>query len=92
MTIHVTPIPSTLELAAPSFTLGLSNIAGAAITAVSSDSTLLAFDTTEPDALTYSQPGATGSAVVASRRDHAHEMPEAFTASLVMAYQAGGWG
>ena len=92
MTIHVTPIPSTLELAEPNFQLGLANAAGAAITAVASDSTLLAFDTTLPDALQNSQSGATGSATVASRRDHAHEMPADITASQVMAYQAGALG
>jgi len=101
LSIHVTPIPSTVELAAPSFTLGSSNVAGSAATAVASDSqiliwavpglnfgtsnivgsaatgirsdaTLLAFDTTIGS--TYGIRGAaiTGSAVVASRRDHTH--------------------
>lgn len=40
MTIHVTPIPSTLELAAPAFTFGGSNAAGDAVTAVASNSTI----------------------------------------------------
>lgn len=87
MTIHVTPIPSIIELVAPSFTLGLANAAGDAVTAVASNSTLLAFSTDDPDALTYSQSGAPGSATIASRGDHAHQMPAGFTASLVMAYQ-----
>jgi len=70
MTIHVTPIPSTIELATPAFVLGTSNIAGAAPTAVSSDSTLLAFDTTVPADVAGS--AAVGTAVVPPRRDHVH--------------------
>jgi len=61
-------------LAAPSLTLGTSNSAGAATTAFATNSTILAFDTTDPDAITYGQSGAVGSAVVASRRDHSHGM------------------
>ena len=74
MTIHVTPIPKLTTLTTPAFTLGTVNTAGSAITAVASDSTLLAFDATVPDAITFGQSGAAGSATVASRRDHAHAM------------------
>jgi len=74
MTIAVTPIPRLIDLTAPAFTLGLANTAGSAITAVASDSTLLAFDTTLPDAITFGQSGAVGSATVATRRDHSHAM------------------
>jgi hypothetical protein len=74
MSIQVTPIPRLIDLAAPAFTLGTANAAGSAETAVASNSTLLAFDTTLPDAITFSQSGATGSAVVSARRDHAHAM------------------
>jgi len=74
MSIYVTPIPRLTPFAAPALTLGVANTAGTAETALSTDSTLLAFDGTLPDAITYSQSGATGSAVVASRRDHAHAM------------------
>ena len=56
-------------MAAPAFTLGTANAAGSAETAVASDSTLLAFDTTLPSAVGTA---ATGSAVVAVRRDHVH--------------------
>tara|TARA_R100000963_G_scaffold21681_1_gene15159 strand:+ start:325 stop:1128 length:804 start_codon:yes stop_codon:yes gene_type:complete len=70
MTIHVTPIPKLLDLAAPAFTLGTANAAGSAATAVSSDSTLLAFDTTDPAAVAAS--AVVGSATVAARRDHVH--------------------
>jgi len=69
MTIHVTPIPRLIDLAAPSFTLGTANAAGSAVTTVSSDSTLLAFDTTLPAAVGTA---AVGSATVAPRRDHVH--------------------
>ena len=106
MSIQVTPIPRVTPLAAPALTLGATNVAGSAHTAIASDSTLgvlvapgltlglangagsaattfasdstlLAFDTTLPDAITFAQSGATGSATVASRRDHAHAMQTA---------------
>jgi hypothetical protein len=74
MSITVTPIPRLIDLAAPAFTLGTANAAGAAATAVSSNSTLLAFDTTLPDAITYGQSGAVGSSTTAARRSHVHAM------------------
>tara|TARA_R100000306_G_C4306602_1_gene107981 strand:+ start:35 stop:550 length:516 start_codon:yes stop_codon:yes gene_type:complete len=70
MAIHVTPIPRLTTLTTPAFTLGTANAAGDAITAVASNSTLLAFDTTVPASV--AQANATGSATVASRRDHVH--------------------
>jgi len=70
MSINVTPIPRLIDLAAPSFTLGTANAAGSAETAVASDSTLLAFDTTNPAAVAASP--AVGSATVTARRDHVH--------------------
>jgi len=69
MGISVTPIPRLTVLADPSFTLGTTNAAGDALTAVASNSTLLAFDTTLPAATGTS---ATGSATVTARRDHVH--------------------
>jgi len=81
MSIQVTPIPRLTVLAAPAFTLGTANAAGSATSAVASDSTLLAFDTTLPDAITLGQSGAVGSAVVVSRRDHAHQMASVDAAS-----------
>jgi hypothetical protein len=93
MTITVTPIPQLIELATPAFTLGTTNVAGSAETAVASDSTLLVFDTTIPavvDAETTTS--ATGSATVASRRDHVHgidlfstTVPESITNTNVSA-------
>jgi len=72
MSIQVTPIPRLTVLAVPAFQLGVANTAGSADSAVASDSTLLAFDTTLPGPVTFGMSGAVGSAVVASRRDHAH--------------------
>jgi len=70
MAIHVTPIPSTIELAEPAFVLGVTNEAGAAVTATATNSTLLAFDTSAP--ATVGGSSVVGSATVASRRDHVH--------------------
>ena len=70
MTINVTPIPRVIDLATPALTLGTSNAAGTAQTAISRDSTLLVFDTTTPAAVAAS--GAVGSATTAPRRDHVH--------------------
>ena len=74
MAINVTPIPKTVSLAAPSFTLGTANTAGAAVTAIASDSTLLMFDATVPTTIAYSATAAAGSAAVVARRDHTHGM------------------
>jgi len=74
MTIHVTPIPRLTAFAAPALTFGTTNSAGSAETTIATDSTILAFDATVPDAITYGQSGAAGTATVTSRRDHAHAM------------------
>jgi len=74
MSIYVTPIPRLTAFAAPALTLGTASAAGSAETTLSTDSTLLAFDSTLPDAITFGQSGAVGSATVATRRDHAHAM------------------
>ena len=70
MGIHVTPIPRLTTLTEPAFTLGTANAAGGALTAVASNSTLLAFDGSTPAAVAGA--GAVGSATVAARRDHVH--------------------
>jgi len=84
MSIVVTPIPRLIDLAAPSFTLGTANAAGSAETAVASDSTLLAFDTTVPTTIAYSASAAAGSGTTASYRNHTHGMA-ASTPSVVEA-------
>jgi len=70
MTIHVTPIPSTLELAEPNFVLTTANAEGSAATAVSSNSEILTFDTSDPGPVAASS--VVGVASVAARRDHIH--------------------
>lgn len=74
MTIHVTPIPSTVEFATPGYTLTTANAAGTSAKAVSSDSDLLAFDTGTPTSVSLGGSAAVGSQAIASRRDHAHAM------------------
>ena len=69
VTINVTPIPRLTTLTAPAWTLGTSNAAGTALTAVASDATVLAFDAVLPDAIAFGQSGAAGNAVVAAKRD-----------------------
>jgi len=69
MSIQVTPIPRLTAFAAPALVLGVANAAGTAETTLSTDSTLLAFDTTLPAAVGTA---ATGSATVTARRDHVH--------------------
>jgi hypothetical protein len=86
MSIQVTPIPRLIDLAAPAFTLGTSNAAGSAETAVASNSTLLTFDTTVPTTIAYSASAATGSATVAARRDHTHGMVAGPTGIYCRAY------
>jgi hypothetical protein len=75
MAIHVTPIPQLINLAAPAFTLGTANTAGAAASAVASNSTLLVFDTTVAGTSNAFQASSTGSATITSRRDHGHGVP-----------------
>jgi len=70
MAIHVTPIPRLTVLATPAFTLGTTNTAGDATSAVASNSTLLTYDTTDPAAVAGA--AAVGSATTAARRDHVH--------------------
>ena len=70
MAINVTPIPKLTAMAAPAFTLGTANAAGDALTAVSSNSTLLAFDATAPAAVAAA--AVVGTATVSARRDHVH--------------------
>tara|TARA_R110000787_G_scaffold135488_1_gene247779 strand:+ start:752 stop:1291 length:540 start_codon:yes stop_codon:yes gene_type:complete len=95
MAINVTPIPKLTAMAAPTFTLGTANAAGDALTAVASNSTLLAFDATLPDAITFSQSGSVGVATVSSRRDHAHAMaaePAVTTLIITGSVTVGGQG
>ena len=74
MTIHVTPIPRLTTLVAPAFTLGTANTAGAAITAVSSNCTILTYDTTDPASVAGA--AVVGDATTAARRNHVHNIAD----------------
>jgi len=89
MTIVVTPIPRLTAFAAPALTLGTANAAGTAETTISTDSTILAFDTTLPDAIAFGQSGAVGSATVASHRDHSHAMASQTRAQVAVGSYTG---
>jgi len=68
----------------PNLTLSTSNSEGTG-NAVRTDATVAVFDANLPDAITFGQSGAAGSAAVASRRDHAHAMASQTT------YETGTW-
>jgi len=59
----------------PALTLGTSNAAGAASTAVRTDASIALFDATAPVTQGFGDAAATGSAGQAARRDHVHGMP-----------------
>jgi len=81
MSITVTPIPQTLELTTPAFTLGTSNAAGAALTAVSSNSTLAVFT---DNGLILGSSAAAGDSALAVR---ANSTIEAFDSTVPTVYQ-----
>ena len=70
MTITVTPIPKLSDFATPGINLSTTAAAGSADTVIRSDSTIVAFDSSDPAPLGTA--AATGSANVAARRDHVH--------------------
>ena len=57
----------------PDLTLTTANSSGNA-GALRADDSILVYDTTLPDAITFGQSGATGSAATSARRDHSHAM------------------
>lgn len=61
--------------ATPSIALGAAAAAGAATTVIRSDSTIAAFDATNPSTQAFGDAAAVGSAAFAARRDHKHAMP-----------------
>ena len=79
MTINVTPIPKLTEFATPAVTFGTSAAAGVATSTIRSDSGVIAFNASVPDAITYGQSGGAGSVNFASRIDHLHAMAAATT-------------
>jgi len=77
MTIHVTPIPSTIEFGTPAQVYTTANDAGGAgtQTALRTDSEIAIFDATVPVTQAFGNSAATGVAAIAARRDHVHGMP-----------------
>tara|TARA_R110002020_G_scaffold5882_1_gene24200 strand:- start:858 stop:1508 length:651 start_codon:yes stop_codon:yes gene_type:complete len=73
---------TSVVYATPSLTLGTANASGSLASAIRSDSTVLTFDATLPDAITFGQSGSVGTATVASRRDHAHAMASETTSMI----------
>ncbi len=69
--------------ATPAIVLGTAAAAGAAATVIRSDSTIVAFDATVPTTIHASDAAATGSAAVASRRDHGHGIG-AFVGAIII--------
>ncbi len=59
----------------PAIALGTSAAAGSIAEAIRRDSTIVAFDGTNPVTQAFADSAATGSAAVAARRDHKHAMP-----------------
>lgn len=76
MTIHVTPIPKLTEFATPDLTLTTANAAGTAgvKTTIRSDASILTYDATVPDSITFGQSAAAGDTSTAARRNHSHGM------------------
>ena len=75
MTIHVTPIPSTIDLTTPAFVLGTTNTAGDASTAIASDSSLALFNTGVGSTIVSAATGTAGVVDFSSRQDHTHGVP-----------------
>ncbi len=69
------PTLGTSAFGTPAVVLGTAAAAGSSSDAVRTDATIVAFDATAPTTQAFGDAAATGSAVVAARRDHKHAMP-----------------
>mgnify|MGYP001598133154 CR=1 FL=1 len=87
---HGMPAPLA-SFAGPALVLGTANTEGVATTAVRSDATIAAFDTTAPTTSAVGDAAAVGSAAFAARRDHTHGR-EAFAAPTIALGSAAGAG
>jgi len=87
MTIHVTPIPSTIALTTPAFVLGETNTAGSAVTAIASNSALALFNSDTGSAIVSDATGTAGTVAFSSHVDHTHTVPTLTPPAKVMAYQ-----
>lgn len=85
-----TAIGSGASFATPAIVLGTAAAAGVATTVIRSDSTIVAFDATVPVTQAMGDSAATGSATVASRRDHKHGMPALGSTAADIGTSAGG--
>ena len=65
----------------PDLTLSTSNSSGIA-GALRADDTVLVYDTTLPDAITFGQSGAAGDTATAARRNHSHAMASETTNTI----------
>lgn len=81
MGITVTPAGGAV-FAAPTVAFGTAAVEGAAATVIRSDSTVVAFDATNPTTQAFSDAAVVGVAAVASRRDHKHAMMAAPASGL----------
>lgn len=73
-------VGASTSFGTPALTLGTSNAAGAASTAIRTDATILAFDATTPASSPLGGAGSVGAAAVAARRDHVHPVTGALDA------------
>lgn len=74
----------------PDLTFTTANAEGSNQVAIRNDASILLYDVTLPDAITYSQSGSVGTAVTASRRDHAHAMAATATSISTGTYVGDG--
>lgn len=74
-------ISNPTSFSPPDLTLTTANSSGSA-GALRADDSILVYDTTLPDAITFGQSGATGSAATSARRDHAHAMASETSAMI----------
>lgn len=86
------PAGAGATFATPAIVLGTAAAAGAATTAIRSDSTIVAFDATAPTTSAIGDSAATGSSAHAARRDHVHGREALSTATPLVESAAGAVG
>jgi len=72
------------SFATPAIVLGTAAAAGAASTVIRSDGTIVAFDATNPAAMTPASTAVVGVAAVAARRDHVHPFTDTGVINVVI--------
>ena len=81
---------SDLDYAAPGLTFSTANAEGSADTVIRTDATLAIFDATNPETLAVGTSAAPGSAGVAARRDHAHDITSSSSPGAAASILASG--